>query len=355
MNEVVNNPFFKSPLLIFGILLGFIAAILIFWYANKVVGGRLKNSFLCLSLGAFLLAIGVTAVTIFPAFLGEKSVNLIHDLSLVAGFASLICAAYNFKHESARAEYVLSRDKAKSDFINVVAHHFRTPLSIIQWQTEELDEININTQEKLKEVIPIVRENAEYLSQALDEIFAALAIENNDVHLTLKPTLLWEMVEKLIAGLKYEIKKHGVPVIFDKQNLPFAEISIDEDKIAYALRAIVVNAIHYSNPGGSVNIAIRRTDVNDSGQIVCEVSDSGIGISKEENSNIFKKFFRGKEASQKATRGLGLGLYIAKVYTTMHKGDITFTSGNNNGTVFSVYLPIDGHEKEHATPDKISG
>jgi signal transduction histidine kinase len=100
---------------------------------------------------------------------------------------------------------------------------------------------------------------------------------------------------------------------------------------------MVDNAIGYTPLGGIVKISLRRTGRN----TVCSITDTGIGMSKEDLPLIFSKFYRGKEARSTDTEGLGIGLYIAREIVNRHKGKMWAESdGANKGSTFSFSLPV---------------
>ncbi len=99
---------------------------------------------------------------------------------------------------------------------------------------------------------------------------------------------------------------------------------------------LVSNAVKYTPNGGAVSLTYQQVERN----VVIEVKDTGMGIPKEEVDNIFRKFFRASNARANIGEGTGLGLYIVKKATEMLGGTISMTTKHNEGTVFTVSLPL---------------
>jgi len=229
-------------------------------------------------------------------------------------------------------------DKKKTEFISIASHNLKTPLSIIKWISEFLLDKKIQKSDAEKE---------EYL---------------NDIYLTNKRMI--RLVENLInifhieTGDGFTIKKTSVDIvklidisIEDNQQLAKSKninlvksegingeilIEIDEGKIKQVFNNLIDNAINYSPDGSTVNIDLIKKEK----EIDFVVSDSGIGILKEQQGRVYEKFFRGDNAIEKETSGTGLGLYISKKIVEGHGGSIRFESESGISTKFYVSLPI---------------
>ncbi len=114
----------------------------------------------------------------------------------------------------------------------------------------------------------------------------------------------------------------------------------DRDKIGLALHNLVGNAIKYTPNGGRVTVAPEVRD----GKLVVEVADTGIGIKPEEHELIFEKFYRAKDEKVARISGTGLGLTLAREVARLHGGDITVQSTPDQGSTFTVSLPLGSNE-----------
>jgi signal transduction histidine kinase len=109
----------------------------------------------------------------------------------------------------------------------------------------------------------------------------------------------------------------------------------DADRITQILTNLIANAHKYTLVEGSIMVAARRND----GFVRVEVSDNGIGLSPEEQAQLFTKFFRAQDRSAQAVGGTGLGLVITRLLVELHGGQITVSSAPGQGSTFSFSLP----------------
>ena len=101
------------------------------------------------------------------------------------------------------------------------------------------------------------------------------------------------------------------------------------------------NAILYSHPSGEIKINTEIREINKIPNLIFSINDKGLGIIEDEKKNIFDKFYRSEEAKRISPNGFGLGLFIAKQFIEVHKGNIWFSSeGRNKGATFNFSLPI---------------
>lgn len=229
-------------------------------------------------------------------------------------------------------------DHLKSQFINVVSHQLRTPLNSIRWNLEVLLGGDLGKfkadQEKFLKTIYASNKN---IIDIISDLFLALEIEEGPITLE-KEIINFEMlINNIMEGFKNElaIKRIKFNFTIHKNKKPLI-VEADRNKLTQILTRLIDNAIKYSKEGGEINIDIEI--VKDSA--VIKISDSGIGIPKDEQQTIFSKFFRASNASAMQQNASGLGLFIAKKIIEAHKGDIRFESTEGKGTTFYVGLPI---------------
>jgi signal transduction histidine kinase len=155
--------------------------------------------------------------------------------------------------------------------------------------------------------------------------------------LKLEKVNLLKTVEEILFEFSGETFNRGIELTLLKpKDLP--EINCDKEMVRVIIQNLVENAIKYSFPHGKIFISINSR--KDSNEVEISVRDNGIGISKENQKNVFNKFFRATNAIKKESVGSGLGLFTTKNLVELHGGKIWFESEYNNGTTFFVRLPI---------------
>jgi signal transduction histidine kinase len=117
-------------------------------------------------------------------------------------------------------------------------------------------------------------------------------------------------------------------------------VQADENMISQAIAHLFTNAMHYTKPGGVITITTKRESSNGQEWITVTISDTGIGISPDEQGRIFERFYRGAASKLMPVPGTGLGLAICKELVDQHKGRITLMSELNEGSEFTIWLPI---------------
>jgi len=240
------------------------------------------------------------------------------------------------RYEEIRRLYkqLSSVDKVKSDFIEVVSHQFRTPLTAILWNSEialEGKRIPADTRDNLQEI----RQRSLYLSSTLNNILDLLAMENNQLSMEKKLVDLRKIAEGVIKEIDPISKKRGVKVT---TKLDPALVNGDTDKLTRVLRTLIENACQYTKDDGKVDIVI-RTD-KDTREVTITVKDNGAGIGEKDLPHVFDRFFRSQDAIKTTAVGTGVSLYLAKHFIEKHKGRISVNSRVGKGSEFTVALPL---------------
>ena len=145
-----------------------------------------------------------------------------------------------------------------------------------------------------------------------------------------------KMIDEVIFDFTGESYKKGVQLVFLKPSQSVMNIQADYEKFRVVVQNLIENAIKYSQKEGRVVINLAKKD----NLIEISVRDSGIGISKQEQPNIFGKFFRAENAKKQDSVGSGLGLYTTKRIVETHKGKIWFESEEGSGTTFFLEIPV---------------
>jgi signal transduction histidine kinase len=227
-------------------------------------------------------------------------------------------------------------DAAKSEFISIASHQLRTPLTVIKGYISMMLEGNFGTLTKLEEEsLDKVFQSNERLIQLVENLLNISRIESGRLQFDFHEVDLNEMVESVIDELSGNAKKKGLILQYKAPPQPLPKIKIDDEKIRQVVMNLIDNAIKYTKQG-SVTVKLEQIGK----KIKFSVADSGMGIRPEDMVNLFKKFSRGTGTSLVHTEGTGLGLYVARMMISAHKGKIWAESdGEGKGSKFCFELP----------------
>ncbi|OGE76120.1 MAG: hypothetical protein A3C85_02455 [Candidatus Doudnabacteria bacterium RIFCSPHIGHO2_02_FULL_48_21] len=234
---------------------------------------------------------------------------------------------------------LIALDQSKSEFVSIAAHQLRTPLTGIRWTfnallDREFGEIN---PEQYKVVESGLKSSVRMID-LVNDLLNVARIEEGKFGLKVRKQSFLKFLVPLLDRAKRDAGEKGVTVTA-KLSPALPLVNLDEEKMGIALDNIVDNAIKYTPPGGK--IAIEASPAPGGLQMI--VSDTGIGIPKEQIHHIFYKFFRADNALRFQTSGNGLGLYVVKNIIEGHGGTVSLQSEEQKGTTVTITIP--GAEK----------
>jgi len=230
-------------------------------------------------------------------------------------------------------------DRAKSEFISMASHQLRTPLAAIKGYLSMLAEGSYGQlPEKAEEKMEKVLYSTERLVRIVNDLLNISKVELGKIEVKKQPTDIKELIASCYEELNLQAEKKNLKLILKKPKEKLPKLNIDSLKIRQVITNLIDNAIHYTQKG-KIEITLQKTKRN---TILISISDTGEGMTKEEQKNIFEGFTRGKAGINLFIEGAGLGLYVAKKFLQIHKGKIWAESeGKGKGSTFYVELPIE--------------
>ena len=220
-------------------------------------------------------------------------------------------------------------NELKSRFISMASHEFRTPLSAIQTSAILIAKQNEpGKEEKREKYVRQIKNNVKNLVIILNDFLSLSKLEEGKVIANREVFDLIDFGKTLVDEVSITAKA-GQRILFSSSHTEVS-FNLDPKLIRHILMNLLSNAIKYSPENTTINFDINE----DEHSVVLSVSDQGIGIPGEEQKNLFKRFFRAKNAHN--IEGTGLGLNIVKQYVELMEGHINFTSEANKGTTFWV-------------------
>ncbi len=248
-------------------------------------------------------------------------------------------------------------DKAKTEFVSLASHQLRTPLSAINWYTEMLlagDAGTINEEQK-----KYLNEVANGNKRMVELVGALLNVSRLDLGtFIIEPELIdvSEISKSVLSELKPQILDKNLKVEeFYGENI--SQFKADKKLLRIVFQNLLSNAVKYTLKDGiikiNISVLVKEEIFGQKGfneeKLAISISDSGMGIPKNQQEKVFTKLFRADNARESETEGTGLGLYIIKSIVDQSGGEIWFSSEENKGTKFYVVFPITGMKKKEGT------
>ena len=231
-------------------------------------------------------------------------------------------------------------DHLKTELISTVSHELRTPLTSIQGFSEYLLRMN-NVPDQIERYLHIVKNESMRLNRLINDFLDLARLESGQLSLTKEPFDPLTVVENAVQLLKPQAESGRAMVrLHCDRNLP--HLIADQDRVEQALVNLIGNAIKYGGKGVHIDISLQVSD----GHTVFEVADNGPGISGDELSLVFNRFYRGVQYEEaedaKEEKGTGLGLSLTKEIVEQHGGTILAHSSPGEKTSFRLSLPTQG-------------
>ena len=234
---------------------------------------------------------------------------------------------------------IVEANNLKSEFISIISHQLRSPLSVFKWTMDVL--IKESKDSKVKTIadeetyLNILKENTERMISLVNLLLESNRVDSKKLVLNRIPVSLEKITEDQISSILWYAQAYNVAVEFSRLPNPLMVIG-DLERIKMVIQNLIDNAIRYSRGKGHVKILMK----NEGKFLRWEVHDDGVGIPQEEQKFIFQKFYRSNNAVRHQTQGSGIGLYIAKAIIEELGGKIGFISEENKGSVFWFTLPV---------------
>lgn len=233
-------------------------------------------------------------------------------------------------------EGLAEASRLKSEFINIVSHQMRAPLTNLEWAVDFLKKKDgVKLDGDKESYYEIIYENGRRMEGLINSLLTVARIKSGKLVLKKKAFSLEKVVHEVASRFLSFAEASNVKIVINSEdNLPLAIGDVEQVKIVVEI--LVDNAIRYTKGGGEVKINLEKKDRH----ILFSVVDQGIGIPKKDQKYIFQKFFRSEKAIKSQAQGSGLGLYVAKLIIEKLGGKIGFQSQENKGSTFWFTLPI---------------
>jgi signal transduction histidine kinase len=300
----------------------------------------------------FLRSIDVRAVLFIPLGAGQVCVGALvltrgpedpewtpvevsaaRDIGLDVGRAVLNARTYERERELVAELQAL--DTYKSQLISTLGHELKNPLTAISAHLELIDDASVEPDTRFS--LDAIERGARRLGRIVDDLMMLAKVGDPSTPLVTEPVDLGAIVDEVVDMFSVSAVSGEVELRTDYAERPLL-VRGDAAELDHVVANLVGNAVKYTPSGGTVTVSLSR----DGGDVVLEVVDTGIGISAEDQKQLFTEFFRSRNPQAVAQPGTGLGLSIVARIVARHGGRLHLTSNLGAGSTFRVVLPAAG-------------
>jgi signal transduction histidine kinase len=230
-------------------------------------------------------------------------------------------------------------DKMKSEFVSIASHQLRSPLTSIRGYASMLGEGSYGKlTAKGQEVVERISESAKYMALSVEDYLNVSRIEAGNMKYEMSDFNLKEIAEKLVDELRPVALKKGLVIVFRSDCDGSCSVHADIGKTRQVIMNILDNSMKYT-PKGTITVVAH--DDPKKKKMYVTIQDTGVGMSKETQEEVFEKFVRAKNANNVNVTGTGLGLFVAKKMVTDMGGRVWAESeGEGQGSSFNIELPL---------------
>ena len=225
-------------------------------------------------------------------------------------------------------------DDSRQEFVANVSHELKTPMTSIKVLSDSLLAQENVPAELYREFMEDIASEIDRENQIITDLLALVKMDKKVQDLNIVSLNINDLTELILKRLRPIARKKDVEVVFESVRPVVAEV--DEVKMTLIMTNLVENAIKYNKDHGWVKVILDA----DHQYFTFEVSDSGIGIPEESLEHIYERFYRVDKSHSREIGGTGLGLAITKSAVLMHKGSLTVTSTEGQGSCFLVKIPL---------------
>ncbi|MFC5296217.1 ATP-binding protein [Brachybacterium tyrofermentans] len=226
--------------------------------------------------------------------------------------------------------------RTQQQFVAAVSHELRTPLtSVIGYLELAQDDLDLSTE--TASYLSVANRNAEQLLALVEDLLQDQVTRSVSGGLSLRPHRLSTVAGQVIESASLSAQESGIRLVQDLEETP--ELPIDEHRITQALTNLLSNALKYTPRGGTVTVTVSSRAVE--GALEIAIADTGVGMSDQEQADLFTEFYRTESARTSAIQGHGIGLAVTRRIVLEHGGQISVRSTPGAGSTFSIRLPLE--------------
>ena len=234
--------------------------------------------------------------------------------------------------------------QSQKDFVANVSHEFKTPLTSIQGFAQALFDGAIEKKADKQRAAEIILGETERLNFLVNDLLTLAKLDAGTIVMEKSQVDLNQLIRNILEKLQFQINLAELNI--EKKLTEPMVVPMDAERVSQVLNNLIDNAINFSPKGGSIMISTYLEGIYS----IFSVTDSGPGISAEDQTRIFERFYQTDKSRKRSVgRGVGLGLAIARQIVIAHGGSIHVMSGMNQGSTFMVKLPLINGQKNKSS------
>jgi two-component system phosphate regulon sensor histidine kinase PhoR len=255
-------------------------------------------------------------------------------LSCVVGGGGEVSGVVAVLHDVTREKEI---SRMKTEFVSNVSHELKTPLASIKAYIEMLMDGEAQDEQTQTEFYEVISSETNRLHRLIENILNISRIESGVVKVVREPLNITGVIRQAVDVAVPQAKQKDIELAARLAPV-YYQVEADHDMIYQAALNLISNAVKYTPEGGEVEVSVSLDERR--GVVICEVSDTGMGIPEQALPHIFDKFYR-VDKNKKAAKGTGLGLALVKqIIETVHDGKLSVASREGKGSTFSFELPV---------------
>lgn len=267
----------------------------------------------------------------FTSSIDRLTEGYLDEKLTVSGFTEMKNISESFNHMIVRMQKL---EKSRQEFVSNVSHELKTPITSIKVLADSLVMQEDAPIEMYREFMVDITDEIERENKIINDLLSLVKLDKTASEMNIASININELLEQLMKRLRPIAAKRNIEVVLESYRPVIAEV--DEVKLSLAISNLIENAIKYNVDEGWVRVSLNA----DHKFFYIKVSDSGVGIPEDAQDFIFERFYRVDKARSRETGGTGLGLSIARNAILMHRGAIKVYSKVNEGTTFTVRIPL---------------
>ncbi len=225
-------------------------------------------------------------------------------------------------------------EESRQEFVSNVSHELKTPMTSIKVLADSLTMQGEAPAELYREFLSDITDEIERENKIINDLLSLVRLDRKEAEMHIAQVSINELMEIILKRIKPIAKNRNIELVFESFRPVLAEV--DEVKLSLAVSNLIENAVKYNVEDGNVRVSLNA----DHKYFYISVSDSGIGIPEAAQPFVFDRFYRVDKARSRESGGTGLGLAITKSVVLRHKGTIKVYSRENEGTTFTVRIPL---------------